>query len=686
MAFTNSSLVSYTRISPNRTVNRNQPITKITPHHMAGVMSVEQFGNIVANPNRQMSANYAIGNDGRIGLFCEEKDRSWCSSSPWNDHRAITIEVSNSAYGDASGWPIGNAAYNSLINLCVDICKRNGIKKLVFTGDTSGSLTFHYMYNNTACLPIDRTELLTPFGWKLLKDVRIGDVVATVHIDNLGIKFDGVENIIPVKTQDTYVTRDFEGTSDHRVVYYNQAGRQYVGQYKDLYDKTSPTYIPNAGFIENVEGFRGLGSADIEFLVAVQADGHYMTDNGCRYGIEFHLSKNRKIKRLKKLFGLLGYKYSVCEQSDGTIKLRLYGTEFVDKCEDYLDNKCFTWDWLNMNRKQVEYFMDAILQYDGCEANKSYSSTVQQNVDIVQAIAAINGIGTKMSKEHDRVYFKKFMRSLGDNERVRKPRQQVSCVTVRSGFILIRQNGRTTVTGNCPGPWLKARAQELCDKVNAKLNTEEVPKPTPAPQPSTGTTTVKVGDLVKIKSGATYYGGGSIPSWVKEENWYVSSIIGTRAVLGLNEAKNRNIQSPIDTSNITVVNTQQTGFKSYTVSLKSSDIVYRTAGGVTYGTVGSNGVFTIVEEKTVNGVTYGKLKSGLGWVVVKGNTTPVTDTTLKKGDKVKVLNPIIYGTNKKFVTYVSTYYVLEVNGNRVVISSDGRNVTAAIDKKNLQKI
>lgn len=149
MGFTNSSLVSYTRISPNRNSPRNQPISKITIHHMAGIMSVEQFGALVANPNRQMSANYAIGNDGRIGLFCPEGDRSWCSSSAWNDNRAITIEVSNSAVG--GDWSIGDKAYSSLIKLCVDICKRNGIKKLEFTGDSSGSLTYHYMFAATAC-------------------------------------------------------------------------------------------------------------------------------------------------------------------------------------------------------------------------------------------------------------------------------------------------------------------------------------------------------------------------------------------------------------------------------------------------------------------------------------------------------------------------------------------------------
>lgn len=681
MAFTNSPLVVYTRISPNRTSPRNQPITKITVHHMAGVCSVEDFGNIVAPTSRQMSANYAIGNDGRIGLFCPEADRSWCSSSPENDHQAITIEVSNSAVG--GDWPIGTKAYNSLVKLCVDICKRNGIKKLYFDGTKNGSLTFHYMFASTACLPVDRTELLTPFGWKLLKDIHIGDVVATAHIDNMGIKFDGVENIVPLKTQDTYVTRDFEATSDHRVVYYNQAGRQYVGQFKDLYDVKGSTYLPNAGFIENPEGFGGLGSADIEFLVAVQADGHYMTDGDCRYGIEFHLKKERKIKRLKKLFEILGFKYTVCEQTDGTVKLRLYGTDFVNRCEEYLNNKCFTWDWLNMNRKQVEYFMDAILQYDGCEANKSYSSAIPENVDIVQAIAAINGIGTKMTKEHDRVYFKKYMRSLGDNERQRKPKQQVSCVTVRSGFILIRQHGRTTITGNCPGPWMKNHTTDLCNKVNAQLNaTIESPKPTPVtPTNTSKPVSFKVGDLVKINSGVRYYNGGAIPQWVANEKWYISSISGDRAVLGLNEAKNRNIQSPIKTNDIKLVKAVST-FQEYTKSFKASEPIYESAGGRMVGTMGATGIYTIIDEKVSGNATFGKLKSGRGWVLVKGSIT------LKKGDKVKIKSGqnYVYGTNKKFTMFVSVYTVLEVNGDRVVISSDGKNVTTAIAKANLQKV
>lgn len=145
----NSSLITYTRISPNSNNPRNNKILKITPHHMAGNLSLVQFGNLVAQPSRQMSSNYAIDSKGNIGLFCEEKNRSWCSSSPSNDHQAITIEVAND--GGAPDWHVSDAALESLIKLCVDVCQRNGIEKLVFTGNASGNLTQHNYFSSTAC-------------------------------------------------------------------------------------------------------------------------------------------------------------------------------------------------------------------------------------------------------------------------------------------------------------------------------------------------------------------------------------------------------------------------------------------------------------------------------------------------------------------------------------------------------
>ena len=144
-----SALVSYTAISPNCNSPRSQPISKITVHHMAGNATLEGFGSIVGATQRQMSANYAIDSNGRIGLFCHEADRSWCSSSPWNDQRAVTIEVAND--GGAPDWHVSDKAYAALLDLCTDICRRNGIAELTYTGDKNGSLTMHCFYAATAC-------------------------------------------------------------------------------------------------------------------------------------------------------------------------------------------------------------------------------------------------------------------------------------------------------------------------------------------------------------------------------------------------------------------------------------------------------------------------------------------------------------------------------------------------------
>lgn len=152
----NSPLVNYVHISPNKTSPRNHRIDTITIHHMAGNLSVEACGNVFAPTSRQASSNYGIGSDGRIGMYVEEKDRSWCSSSGANDNRAITIEVAND--GGAPDWHVSDAAIKSLIELCVDICKRNGIARLLWKNDKSlvgqvdkQNLTIHQWFAPTAC-------------------------------------------------------------------------------------------------------------------------------------------------------------------------------------------------------------------------------------------------------------------------------------------------------------------------------------------------------------------------------------------------------------------------------------------------------------------------------------------------------------------------------------------------------
>lgn len=123
-------------------------ICKFTPHHMAGVLTGEQCARLFQNSSRNASANYCIGNDGRIVGCVDENNRAWTSSSKSNDCQAITVEVSNSSTG--GDWPISEAAWNSLVNLAVDVCKRYGFR-LVYDGTANGSLTRHNMFAATAC-------------------------------------------------------------------------------------------------------------------------------------------------------------------------------------------------------------------------------------------------------------------------------------------------------------------------------------------------------------------------------------------------------------------------------------------------------------------------------------------------------------------------------------------------------
>lgn len=145
----NSSLASYVYLSRNAGFPREAEIDTITIHHMAGDLTLEELGEEFALADRRASANYGIDRDGNVGLYVEEANRAWTSSSVENDSRAVTIEVANDEIGGS--WHVSDASYQTLISLCVDICRRNGISKLTYTGDTRGNLTTHDMFAGTEC-------------------------------------------------------------------------------------------------------------------------------------------------------------------------------------------------------------------------------------------------------------------------------------------------------------------------------------------------------------------------------------------------------------------------------------------------------------------------------------------------------------------------------------------------------
>ena len=174
MAYSNSSLVAYSKLSPNHSGQRTHSIDRITPHCVVGQLSAETICDCFP-AGREASCNYGIGTDGRVSLCVEEKNRSWCSSSNANDQRAITIEC---ASDKTEPYAMNSAVYAALIKLCTDICMRNGKSKLLWFADKDKSLnyapksdemvlTVHRWFANKSC----------PGDWLY---ARLGDLAAKV--------------------------------------------------------------------------------------------------------------------------------------------------------------------------------------------------------------------------------------------------------------------------------------------------------------------------------------------------------------------------------------------------------------------------------------------------------------------------------------------------------------------------
>lgn len=171
----NSGLVVYTKLSPNHSGQRTHSIDRITPHCVVRQLSCESICGCFTSPQREASCNYGIGMDGRISLSVEEKNRSWCSSSNANDQRAVTIEC---ASDKTAPYAMTDAVYAALIDLCTDICKRNGKSKLLWFGDKNKTLSYepkademiitvHRWFANKSC----------PGDWLYN---RLGDLAAKV--------------------------------------------------------------------------------------------------------------------------------------------------------------------------------------------------------------------------------------------------------------------------------------------------------------------------------------------------------------------------------------------------------------------------------------------------------------------------------------------------------------------------
>lgn len=205
MGYTNSSLAEYVKLSPNHSGQRVRAIDRITPHCVVGQCTAEGLGDWFSRTSTQASSNYGIDRDGRGGLYVEEKNRSWCTSSNANDQRAVTIEC---ASGKMEPYVMNEVVYDRLIDLCVDICQRNGKKKLLWFGDKKKSLdyqpkedemliTVHRWFSNKSC----------PGNWLY---ARLGDLAAMVTARLGG----GEAEVIPSGMQ----AREFQNMTEAQVI------------------------------------------------------------------------------------------------------------------------------------------------------------------------------------------------------------------------------------------------------------------------------------------------------------------------------------------------------------------------------------------------------------------------------------------------------------------------------------
>lgn len=175
MGYSSSSLVVCRKLSPNHSGQRTRKIDRISLHCVVGQCTAEGLGEWFGRSSAQASSDYGIDKDGRVGMYVEEKKRSWCSSSRENDQRAVTIECASEKQ---EPYTMNEVVYDRLIDLCEDICRRNEKKKLLWLGDRKKSLEYQ---------PKEDEMIITVHRWFANKSCpgdwlysRLGDLAAKV--------------------------------------------------------------------------------------------------------------------------------------------------------------------------------------------------------------------------------------------------------------------------------------------------------------------------------------------------------------------------------------------------------------------------------------------------------------------------------------------------------------------------
>lgn len=590
MAYTNSPLVTYTRISNNKTSPRNHEIDTITIHCIVGQWTAKQGCDYFATTDRQCSSNYIVGKDGSIGLSVEEKDRSWCTSSRDNDNRAITIETASDT---THPYAVTDAAYNALIELVADICKRNGKNKIIWFADKEKTLnykpapnemlmTVHRWFANKSCpgeyLYTRHADIAEKVNKKINTTTETPKTEATIDVAKFKTNTpeQTVEMVGPIFTKDMEQTGILASVSMAQFILESGWGKGELAQNALNFFGMKATVSSNTWSGSTWKGEKyniKTSEWDGEKYVDIYAD--FRKYNSVEESIGDHSAylANAMKGTQKRYDGLTGEKDY--KKAAEIIKAGGYATD-----PNYVTKLCNLIEKYNLNK------------YDAADTQTpSQETTTKPNTTLkVGDLVKITGTHYyNMSKE---------IPSWVKN-------QNWYIKSIYTEYAIVDKNEAGTNAINSPIKLTDLLLAAVSKPVEPQKPAEQ-PKPV-EPTPTTPTVKIKVGDLVKI-TGNTYYSGKTIPGWVKNQNWYVKSVSGDRVVIDKNQKGTNSINSPVHIDNLALVN---------------------------------------------------------------GNTTTQT-TELKVGDVVKIKRGCkVYGQNKQFQSWVydATLYVREIRKDSVVIST-----------------
>lgn len=294
------------------------------------------------------------------------------------------------------------------------------------------------------CLPTDVTEVMTPLGFLPLSMLKVGDEVYQWNKDTYEITVGNVEHVVEPRTEKVFRMKETEATLEHKVAYhtYNNPETREAKWGERL---DTQTYFPDSAHFDS-NGI-GLSDAELKFLVATQADGHYLNNVD---SISFHFRKERKVERLLGILSATGYSYRKYAKN-GNYKIIVDGVRGF--CEEYLIDKSFSPKLFNMSEHERDVFLSELAYWDGhiSEKTKYYYSADDMSIESVQIISMLHGMNTHyIGSRHKQIVLPKNNKYMFDRKTPVTSREtEVSCISVPTGYIIIRQYGRVQIIGNC---------------------------------------------------------------------------------------------------------------------------------------------------------------------------------------------------------------------------------------------